>query len=59
MTAHQLAALLLTLPDETIHISAYMGGNDELREVRDVFVTTDDCGMTGLTIETYTKQQGE
>lgn len=56
MTTHQLAALLLTKPDEPVYISVHRG-NDELMEVKDVASGTDDWGFTGLELKVYKEQR--
>lgn len=41
MTAHELAAMLLKLPDIPVSFWKYMGGEDELREVEDATISID------------------
>lgn len=53
MTSHELAALLLSKPDEAVYISVYTGGNDELMEVEDIVVYQDDYTFPKLVLQVY------
>jgi hypothetical protein len=53
MTSHELAALLLSKPDESVYIWKYTGGDDELMEVEDVTVYEDRYTAPKLVLQVY------
>lgn len=56
MTGHELARLLLALPDETVYMSVYNGGDDVYREIKDVTPVNGNQEFVegyGLELKTY------
>ena len=53
MSSHELAKLLLSMPDNTIGMFVYNGGSNELEEVKSVELYKDDYTPETLVIRSY------
>lgn len=56
MTSHELAAILLSGPDETVAFWMYTGGNDERSEVISAVLEDDEYEGRAVVLYTYAKE---
>lgn len=59
MTAHELAAKLLSMPDIEVCLSLYTGGNDEITSIEDANIVSDDYLGDVIVVQVYKEQSCE